>query len=296
MKLKNYYKTLIKAFTQPLFYLEVMQKPFKFAFSFFIFSGILLGLSLTLHVHNFFLPDVQNASKQIIEEGVTNYPQNLEIRWEDERLSMNQSEPFLVSYPAQMATTDHPTKILGAFLPEEIDSIESINQNLEAKEISTPLILFTPKKLFINDLQTWTELSLDEIFVNVDTFLINKAQIDALKPQMITNIERLVQAFKKISWILIPLGFILIRLWQSLVESVLIWIILKLNHFKIRFLQSWQLSLALTVIAEIINQLTRWLYPDFHFPMTSLAFWVLFTYIFWTKRQKIAKISSSSQE
>jgi hypothetical protein len=88
------------------------------------------------------------------------------------------------------------------------------------------------------------------------------------------------------------LVIIIIKLWMSFLEAILVFLFFKLNRITLNFTKTLQLSLHLVVVAEVITQTAGWIYPNIQLPMFTLSFWSIFSYVFWTQKKHFLKFKT----
>ena len=79
---------------------------------------------------------------------------------------------------------------------------------------------------------------------------------------------------------------------MSFLEAILVFLFFKLNRITLSFRKTLQLSLHLVVVAEVIAQITGWIYPNIQLSMFTLSYWSIFSYIFWTQKKHFSKFKS----
>jgi hypothetical protein len=289
MRLKTYWHTISNLFTSPKYYLEIFKAPFGFSLRFFMVSMIFLGLTLTWRVNQSVIPALQHQANISLDEEVANYPTDLEIVWNKDQLTSSTTETIRVSYPSGMEQSSDLPPTLGYFIPEDITAAQ-FSEKLEQES----LFVITNRKFFINNLQgDWTNAPLTELLPETDVVLNKNTNAEFIS-KFKQELEETIVFVKQLNFVAIPIGLIIIRLWMSFLEAILLFLFFKLNRFKLKFSKIMQLSLHLVVIAEIINQVTSWLYPDIQISMLILAYWSIFCYVFWTQKKYFSKLETKT--
>jgi len=285
MRLKTYWHTISNLFTSPQYYLEIFKAPFGFSLRFFIISMVFLGLSLTWRVNQKLIPSLQHQTNIALDEAVTNYPAELEITWNKNQLKSSTTETIKIAYPSSMEKSSGLPPTLGYFIPENFSSTQFSNR-LEQES----LFVVTDRNFFINNLQgDWTKAPLTELLPTADVVL-NKNTSAEFISKLKQELGKIASFIKKLNFIIIPIGLIIARLWMSFFESILLFLFFKLNKLSLKFSKIIQFSLHLVVVAEIINQVASWLYPNIQVSMLTLAYWSIFGYIFWTQKKYFTKL------
>ncbi|MBT3249311.1 MAG: hypothetical protein HN846_00250 [Candidatus Pacebacteria bacterium] len=284
MRLKTYWHILSNLLTSPKYYLEILQTNFWLSFRFFAISMLILGITLALKINSRIIPNLQNQLNKTLDEVLINYPADLEITWDEDHLKYSIDKPLAISYPSFIEKEPQLPPFFGYLIPRDI-SIENLSEEL----VDESMFIISTQNLFINNLQgVWASNSLTDILPQGE-IAINKDTIIDLTPKAKQELENLILATKQLSFIIVPFGLIALRFWMSFLEAILLLLFFKLNRLDFSFKKIIQLSLYLMVVAEIITQLTSWIYPDTQVSMLAPSYWIIFSYIFWTQRKKFSK-------
>lgn len=285
MRLKTYWHVLVNLLTSPEYYLKVITTKFSFSLRFFIMSMILLGLISAWRINQLTIPEFHQDAKLSLDELQENYPANLEINWADGKLSSSATYDIEISYPSFVEKNDQLPPTLGYYVPQNL-AIDEIGDRFDKKS----LILITSQQLMINDLRgNWNQLPLKDLILD-ESFTLNKESIAAVVTQAKLDIGPMVELIKKINYLVMPVILVISKSWMALMEGFLVYLLFRLNQLKISFTRVYQFSLHLVVIAEIINQLTSWVYPHSLISMFSFAYWVIFSFVFWTQRKQFSQL------
>lgn len=290
MKPKTYLNTLKKTLTQPSYYAETMKVRFWFVFRFFLMSMILLGLAAAFRFNQRLIPQLKTDFSQTIQEFKNNYPPDLTLTWTGQEITTSSSEPIRVDYPSFFQQPEVAQLQLPATLAYITDQ-ELTTDQLESNLPTTSWFVVSQDQLFMNDLrQNWTQQSLD-IVLPAKQLVLQKDDLNDITQSIQTWFNQTLAMTQKISYGLIPLFLIMTKFWAALIESLILFLLMKLNRIKLKFKQSLQLSLQITVVAELVVQLSSWLYPQLDWPMFALSYWLVVLYIFWTQRQALANLN-----
>lgn len=281
MKPKTYWKALIGSVTQPAFYIQILNRPLSFSIRFFVISCVLLGVVsafLTIQIRfPQFLDDFQAAMVKMEQ----NYPSDLVIHWSDGKLSTNTDQPLLVTYPESIGY--RPTELLSMIDPQfNDDQLDQIGTQLPASTFS----VVTQQNVLINDgLGNWTIIRLNELpYFNQD-FEITHANLPIVVSQATHQFQQLLQIAKPVTFVLLPVIFLITGLWTAIWYTIIGQFLLTLYGKNFGFKKIYQLTLHLIFVAQCIAQLTLFLYPQVSFSMFSLSYWVLFIALSFTLRQ-----------
>ena len=287
MRPKTYWHVISHLFTSPKYYLKIFKAPFWFSFRFFMISMVVLGLTWTWRINQKIVPAFQEQLNNGLDELGRNYPPELEITWGEDRLQSSTAEVVEIPYPSSMEKNSQLPPLLGNFIAEDISS-----EQFPTKFKQTSLFVVTSHQFFVNNLQgVWTDTALTDILPS-KTIILNKATSPELILEFKQQLEKIINLAKQLNFFIMPLVLIVIRLWMSFLEAILVFLFFKLNQFTFKFSRVLQLSLHLVVVSEIITQMTSWLYPQMQISMLTLAYWSIFSYIFWTQRKHFSSFKT----
>jgi len=278
MRPKTYWRSLKKTFTSPSYFLEITKAPFWFSFRFFIISMVLLAISWAIRINLKTIPYLQKQVEVNLENIENNYPSDLEISWTGKALEISPAEKLMIPYPIGFEDPQLPA-VFAYLVPMNFSS-----DQFQRESIEDSLLVITTENLFINNLQeSWNSAPLSELLPD---------QQSTLNQTSLPEFNNLLNFIKSANFVVLPLVLITSQLWVGFFEAILVFLFFKLNRVKIKFSKTFQLSLHLVIIAEFIHQVTAWLYPNIEIPMFTIAYWLVFTYIFWTQRKKFPTIKS----
>jgi hypothetical protein len=288
MQLKTYWHIISRLLTSPKYYLEVLQTNFWVSFRFFTISMFILGITLAVKINQRIIPDLQHQLNVVSDEVMTHYPDDLEIIWSEDSLEYSTDEPLAVSYPSFIEKNPQLPPLFGYLIPKDL-SVENFSKELTNES----MFVVTTQNFFINNLQgVWTSAPLTDLLPQSEITL-NKETLTELTPQVMQDLEKLMLAIRQLNFIVIPLGLIALRFWMSFIKAILLLLFFKLNRFEFSFKKIIQLSLQLMVIAEIIAQLTSWIYPNTQISMLVPSYWIIFSYVFWTQKSSLSKLNKT---
>lgn len=285
MRLKTYWHIISQLFTSPEYYLKILRAPFWMSVRFFTISMIALGLTWAWRINQIIIPISAEQVSQGLDELENNYPAELEIIWDENKLSSSAPEAIGISYPNSMEQNSQFPPLLGNFIPTDISS-----EQFSAEFEQTSLLVITTDKLYVNNLQgVWSDVPLSDV-LPTEKIVLNKDTVPELVSKSKQQLEKVVDLVKKLNFLIAPLVLITIRLWMSFLEAILVFLFFKLNQLAFKFKKVFQFSLHLTVVSEIIAQVTSWIYPDIQISMLTLSYWSIFSYVFWTQRKHFSKL------
>ncbi len=289
MRLKTYWHTITHSLTSPQYYLEILRAPFGFSVRFFLISMIFLGLSLAWQINQKLIPSLHQHFNIILDEINANYPQQLSLTWNKGQLSSSTTQIIEIAYPSFIDLEPDLPPTLGYFIPEDV-SASQLTTILDQES----MFVITKHNFLVNDFQgTWAEIPLVELLPSTQ-LILDKDTSAKLITQFKQKLVTFIYLAKRLNFIIVPIGLIIAKFWRSFLESMLIFLFFRLNKIKLKFSHALKLSLHLTVIAEIINQLAHWIYPQVQISMFFLAYWSIFGYIFWTQKKQFFQLKTET--
>ncbi|MGD9129541.1 MAG: DUF1189 family protein [Candidatus Woesebacteria bacterium] len=283
MQIKTFLRTLIKTFTTPEYYLEIIKKPISFSFIFFLLSFFIFGIISAIKFNYFILPKLENHLITTQEEIIQHYPSELIINWDGDKLSINQDEDLDIDYPSfvnkEILTLAPQLASISKKELAETD-IENLDQNF--------LLIFSSDYLFLNQDNKWQSIELKTLPLFQEKFQIRQDNLPEILSQIQSSLEKIFSMLKKFSYLLIPSILIISRIWIIVLDCFFIFIFGKIVGLKLAYKKIFQWGLHIVVIAEFINQVSKVIYKNLTLPMFSLAFWGIFLYLFFNLRKKLS--------
>ncbi|OGJ37830.1 MAG: hypothetical protein A2383_01950 [Candidatus Pacebacteria bacterium RIFOXYB1_FULL_39_46] len=293
---QNYFKNLFTSFFDLQVYHRFIQGKTSQAVWHFTISMLLIGIVVGWQIYTHAIPAVREAIDNNLDYLATNYPQDLNIRWDGAQLT---TEPEQYHFLAI-----HPEKLpLFNSLKEDFSGPLLIytNTNLtmaEADKLLTQhnsIMVIDQNSIFaITDEQEGLRsLVLSEYFDDKQ-IEINQTNLAQYEQIVKDNLNSWLDLFSKIVFPFFVFGLLLIRLVTSLIMATILWIPARLGKIINTWQQSWRFTLVLSVVVEIIYWISSLLYPDLSFPVYGIAFWVLSLFILLSLKTQ-TKISSKSK-
>ena len=267
MKLKQYFTALQSTLTQPDYYLEILNQNVWSSVKFLLISYLLIGLLVSLIIVQVDIPKYQSQFAQAMEELKTNYPPRLEIKWENNQLTTNSPEPVKVNYPSVV----EPKYRLQ-------ENLALINPQLDTPGENEPaFFIFSQDKLWFQDnAQSWNQLPLTAIPGFQNPLVINHQSLDTVIQGWQQTVTSILTKLKFLVPIFFPVLLLLSRLIANIIDVLLIFLMSRISFRKFSFPKIWQISLHVMVVAEIVSQITGYLYPHLNLQMYSITYWVWF--------------------
>lgn len=286
MKPRVYLQTLVSVFTRTESYVLQIKKTFWFSLRFFIISMLILGINFAIRIRIREIPQLMADVSQTIIEVQEKYPNELELSWTGLKLESNLNEPLEIPYPESWTTEDADSlpPVLAYYLPGEVNSADFAD-SLDKDS----LIVITEGEFYLTDFRDgWSEVSLKNL-VSSDELTVNKETLPGLLEQVSQFTDNTINQMKNVIFIVLPLFMIINSLVVTFFLSLLGFLLIKINNLKIGFKKTFQLSLYLVVVAETVNQIAGWLYPNIELSIFSLTFWAVFVWVMWRERRNFSK-------
>lgn len=282
MKLNSFFQNWYVLLTSPREYWVLIQNKTSRILLFFVISCLILSISQIFWFQLKTLPVIRSGIATVATEVITHFPSALELEWNGERLDSNQTRPVTIYYPSVIqAEALQLPQFLGYYVPgiEDLDQVSA-----ELKERS--LFIITPSTIWMRDQgQNWSPFPLDTL-LGSESVVVNQSSLPQVLDSITGQVNELVSLLSIFSWILIPPLFILGRLWEALFQTLLLYFLIKLFRPQFSWVQAWRLSLLITLVATLIEEITLWVYPGLTLPMFALAFWCVAATVFWTVRPR----------
>ncbi len=234
----------------------------------YVLLGILAAVLFSLFSIPVYTSQIGNTSLQL----ENNFPATLKISWDKQQL-VTSEKPLILPYPQFLPSSGLPPTF-GVIDPSKSspnsDSFFFVNNN----------------KLFVSaGPSNWSEFPLKELPGFENSFTIDKSSLPTFVQEWKSAALQTLQAMP----FFVPFAYIfflpVIRLFQILLDSLLIFLILRLANRKFSYQKIYQISLHITVVAETIRVLTDHLLGASNLPMFSLAFWGYFMIVFFQLRK-----------
>lgn len=267
MKLKKYLTALQATLTQPDYYIDILNQNVWSSVKFLLTSYLLIGLVVSLIIVQIDIPRYQSQFTQAMEELKKYYPPTLEIKWENNQLSSNSSEPIKVNFPS-MVEKKYRFK----------ENLALVNPQLETPSDNEPaFFILTRDQLWFQDNdQSWNKIPLSILPGFQTPLVINQQSLDTVTHGWQQTMQSLLNKLKFLVPIFFPVLLLLSRLITNIVDALLIFLMTRISYRKFSFPKIWQISLHVMVVAEIVSQITGYLYPRLNLEMYSITYWVWF--------------------
>jgi hypothetical protein len=282
--IENYITLIKNSFTQPNSYKKWVILPKKHVLSFFVISMLLIGFFRGVYFSIAEIPKILTSFTNFQEKIVSQYPEDLVISWNEEKLSLSPKEkyenadldlaqlfeseffqPNLIRYRAQFSSEDEKQQLIAdeqtfaVISPEEISfMIEDEENGDETKIVTEPLkdIIVAPGfSLQHDDLPAFQQLT--------------NEKIKYFQPKI-----------QKIFPFFIMPFFLSGQFFVSLFYATFLWIFSKLAKFPVKtWRQNWKLTLSILVTVSYIELLVKVIYPNIVSPIQEVAFWAIAAFV-----------------
>jgi hypothetical protein len=260
-KLKAAAYVLGKSLTSPQYYKDLLAVDFKFSLKYFVILAVIASLATLPRTVEPLINDFTNQANSFFQEILDYYPENLVVTISDEKLSINEPEPYFIPLPEALEDTN------------EVDS-ETVEN-----------LLVIDSKGTIDDLKTHSTL----ILVNEKNILVkesNKIEVFPLegipnteitKPMVGELIDRVKPIVEVLPYIFIVLAFVAslfyyfgIRAIYLVFVATIFLVIGSIKKLNIPFKKYYQIgihAMTMPLLIEILADL-------FQFPI-NIPFWFL---------------------
>lgn len=243
----NFLKTIQDSIYSPKFYSQLIHKSFDSALGYFFALILIATLFQGLSTFGILLTDTESQVKQIVNEVITFYPQELEINIQGGQVSINAPEPYIIPLGTQLE--------------------EATKSNLLVIDTQTP---FSTTQF--NQYQTVAWLTKDSIiFKNQNSAEIKAYDLSQIKEFKIDR--TLIQSWANMlsPWLKFigPVIFIItliglfiffsFRLLHLLILALIIWVLSKLFKKPLSYSKAYVVSIyaiTLPIVVDLFLSLT----------------------------------------
>jgi hypothetical protein len=251
-------------------------------------SCVLLGLASWVQLSWRWQPQARQWAESQLNTLTQNYPESLVISWDGQRLTHTWPEIFRVPTPSSEAAASLPPYLI-TIMPTEPASASAISALTE-----TSTVVLTDKTILVQDYQHQSlELTLAEVLTGVPTGNISKQNWPQVNAAVLKGWDQLwpiMMAFLAILW---PFFTFLSVLIAALFDGVLAFLLLKLSNIKLSVAKIWQLSVRLTLVAQLAEFLVRLATPSLTWPVATVTYWVFFIIIMVAQRSSLGRHQSN---
>lgn len=322
MFLKNYFNDLRLSFSSIIYYFKVTNSPWHRSLRFFLLSFLFLGIGYSWKINSKDLPQLESNIRQTLTEIKDNYPDNLIVSYQNNKLELKDREislndysaeelmllfgddaelesielwsnDFYVNWPTALSTTTASSG-LSQYLAIYTSNVDENYLN-QLKETSNSLLLVSPDKFLINDRGVWLEYLWADF--ELADFSFDKEQvINSINKWLNNDLKQGMDNLKTAVFIFMPIFLIISKLLLSFFYALLLWFLTNLSLKKNTYLQSCKLTWHIFVVAQTIKLLTSLLYPENYINMFSLSFWAISFLILISEKKLLNQIRQISDK
>lgn len=269
----------LRLISDPHVYLEFLAQPWPRTLTLFLvvtgLIGALNGIRLVYQSGD----EVLRFPQALSDEWVTNYPPNLVINWQDQSLTLEPTptQPVVIPWPAVLAQTGWPGP-LAIYDPQAETQPADVAKSVPHE----PLFILDQRQIWAKSAAgEWSQsFPLTDLPVlNEGDQTWNKAAVVELLGQTVAQLRH----WLKTGLVMWPFASILltwwVRIWFVLTESTLLWALGRLIGWRIGWKKLTKLVCLIVPVAEVINWLGHWLYPDLSWSLFHVTFWLLLAYL-----------------
>ncbi len=272
-----------KAFTSVEYYKEATNKPLFKSFLFFFSAILIVGWIQGVSFVTKYTQSSIKTIESIHSDFISHYPDDLSFTWDTNQLTYQfESEEVSPDYISVPFSSTLP--ISEGILPNNFLYITKHEITPDTEGLSTQDYVFivTPTKLFLaetNSKNLWTEYSLNSLFEIDSSVTLTKPIVETVTTESITALK-LNKAYIQIVIIgMFGLLFLFNKIWFLFIETIFVLILFKLNSIKLSLKQVISLSIHILITTAIITTVAQLLYGNIHFPLHTIAYWVVLFYI-----------------
>jgi len=282
-KISLFFSVLMKSFSSPSYYTEIVKQPFGFSLTFFLVFSLIYGLAASLVIAPPPLKQISQIMNGLPDKLNSIFPSELEITITHGEVSTNVSEPYSISMQAVGAAfptipAPDPVPVSGNLLV--IDTKASANDFSSYKTF----ILLTKNSLVVQDNNAFKVYPL----TGIEDMVINKSVFQELIATASPFFKWVVPAVAAIIvvslLVFLPSNSMTYLLFFSLVGLL----VAKIMSLNLSYKKTYQIGMHLIVIPTTILGLLNLLGLTISFPFfRTLAMTVLAVIVFAKLKQQL---------
>ncbi|MEW5805363.1 MAG: DUF1189 family protein [Patescibacteria group bacterium] len=258
--MKNFILEIKNSVYNPVYYQELLQKPFSYSLKYFLKFFLILAFLATLGFAFFGLPKVKVFFNEVFLGLRDYYPAELALYFKNGQVVSNVVEPYFLELPAsfkkELENEDYQF--------ENFLVIDTFNEFSLSKfeEYQSLAWLTRDSVVFVDEQAGVRILPLEEL----PDFVLNQRTVE----DFLSQVQPVVNL--ALNW-LIPvvfIGFWLIGIWNLfwlLILALLVWAIAKLKDLKINYAKAYQFGLHLITLSMV-------------WQLISLVFWIRVPFVY----------------
>ena len=289
--LTTYGTLFLGLFHTPQAYKAIVSRGWLSTLGFFFLSYVIGSVLSTGLFYARYLPDTIADLKTILTISAENLPEEVQVSWDADQHTLKFSGATLpVSVKSDIfaqdkSLTDFDSGVFDEYFFTLIDG--DIDQNntdysdsflvfatngLQFKNTNTNQTGFIPYDEIASALRTVTD-SVDSSSETSAKYLLQNAG-----PVLDSMDQKIRQYFPLVFLLGIPVLFV-ITLPNLVIAISFMILLLKLNNYSLTIPQTIRLTLLVSSIAMLVNQVTLVIYPTLNWPFYSMTFWAITFYL-----------------
>ncbi len=289
--LTTYGTLFLGLFHTPQAYKAIVSRGWLSTLGFFFLSYVIGSVLSTGLFYARYLPDTIADFKTILTISAENLPEEVQVSWDADQHTLKFSGATLpVSVKSDIfaqdkSLTDFDSGVFDEYFFTLIDG--DIDQNntdysdsflvfatngLQFKNTNTNQTGFIPYDEIASALRTVTD-SVDSSSETSAKYLLQNAG-----PVLDSMDQKIRQYFPLVFLLGIPVLFV-ITLPNLVIAISFMILLLKLNNYSLTIPQTIRLTLLVSSIAMLVNQVTLVIYPTLNWPFYSMTFWAITFYL-----------------
>lgn len=265
----QFLKNIKSSIYDPIYYKEMLNKPFSYSLRYFLSLMALASLAAALFFSISAVPGINKVISEIEPKVLTYYPDELEITVKNGVVSTNVPEPFFIKMPAELKGDVKEMKSGSAGSGPNFSKID----NLVAIDTASPLTidLFNSYKTFVlighNSVAYYdnSAVKIQPMDQSADG-VVTKAKVSSAWNEIMPYI-------KLVPYILVPivffgsfLGSIIGYLIYLIFGAAVIWLAAKAAKRELAYGKSYQAGLHAITLGVILDFTLFWFFPGLQVP------------------------------
>ncbi len=276
MHFGTFLRSFFNSLTNPKYYIDVLNVRLWFSIRFVVLGYLFLTVVATFLFTVIDIPKLQPSLDSFLEAAVRDFPEEQNFKWNGLRLSSNQTSTYALAFPKLPDATDTPPYLL------QVNPEVHTSGEISGQSKGGSLFFAGQNQLYVSQPSSgWSNLPLTQL-LTTDTFTIDKASLVNSLPKLHQSLQQFVK--------FLPVAFAVFFLCISfpfqvvnvLLDTIFIYLIVKMFGLPLNLKKVVQISLHITVIAELVNILTANFAGTL--PMFTIAFWGYTIIVYWQLR------------
>lgn len=276
----------------PVFYKELLAKPFSFSLKYFLSLMGLIALIMTIVFALSALPEINAAINQLMPKILNYYPDGMEITVKSGKVSTNVSEPYFIKMPVELKSSEQDSKDKPV---ENVSDVEEADNLLVIDTIS-PLtvdlfknyktaVLLSGDSVIYYDNEAIKIQSLDKSWNGV----VTKAKFSQGLDKIMPYIKLLPLGLPPIVFVVIFFGLIFGNLLYLIFGAFAIWLAAKIRKRSLSYGKAYQIGLHAIALGVILEVAIFSSYPALEFPLFPT---LLMLAIYWINLKPLSGINN----